>query len=353
MKTPTQSLTVPTHLVLAIIVAQWLLIFFLLYRGAGMSDTTAAPTRPPPESLQYFDSSTRSTVMDQRAKTPPVPPPLGVFVTVLFKAPKWFHLRYVAMFHNALSNLPNGWQLQVFLNRPWVAANIPPYHPGWRRILQDPRVTIFDLPERLLGRKPKYVYVDPWFWKNMLADRVVLFSGNGAFCGNTVYNYEWLDDFDFVGAPFYAFNGVGGSGETHSYRNRSTMLTVLEHAMNRQVDVGGSSEYEFFIKTMLELNKEKPLLNSFRLASPSETFKFGGVVNLTDKSTLLHLPLVVSGTLARLSYEERDAVLKHCSEVKLIFPSLHEPACFGAHPNAGQCRKSICALQDNVPTHGC
>jgi hypothetical protein len=89
------------------------------------------------------------------------------------------------------------------------------------------------------------------------------------------------------------------------------------------------------------------------LATPNDTLRFGGVVNLTDGSSLKHLPLVVSGTMARLAYEERDSVLKHCPEIKIIFPSLHEPACFGAHPDPAKCRLSICALQENLPSHGC
>ena len=106
----------------------------------------------------------------------------------------------------------------------------------------------------------------------------------------------------------------------------------------------------------------------FRLASVEQTIQFGGVLNLSTNSStstrnittpdttatrLHHLPIVVSGTLPNLSYEERDTLLKHCPELKIIFPTLHEPSCFGAHPKPKQCKASICALQDIIPSHGC
>ena len=107
---------------------------------------------------------------------------------------------------------------------------------------------------------------------------------------------------------------------------------------------------------MLLLNKEKSDEDvPFRVASKEQTIAFGGVYDLSDSATqgLVRLPLVVAGTQSRLTYAKRDSLLKHCPELKVIFPSLHEPACFGAHPNAETCKASICALQENVSSHGC
>jgi hypothetical protein len=186
----------------------------------------------------------------------------------------------------------------------------------------------------------------------MHADRVVLFSGNGAFCGNTVYDFSWLDNFDIVGAPSQHWNGLGGRGDTHSYRNRTSMLSVLDYVEKQDIDVVGSGEFGIFVSTMHRMNKEAG--SSFRLATREDTYRFGGAANLTaNGESLTHLPLIVSGTMASLSYEERDALLKHCPEVKMIFPSLHEPTCFGAHPNPEKCRSSICALQEPLSPHGC
>lgn len=352
--TPASS---PTPYLVVVILVQWIIVCLLLLHKQSNLETAdgkesglgplpvagleyASIRSSPSESL--FVSGEKST--NSQAE--------GVFATVIFKAPKWFHLRYVVMLQNALSNLPRNWRLQIFINEPWVKENLPSYHPGLDRIIaSDPRVSFTSLPDRLLRLKPKHTIVDPWFWQSMVADRVLLFSGNGAFCGNTIYDFEWLRDLDFVGVPSHNHNGLGGHGETHSYRNRSSMLRVIEYADEQGIKIDGLSENDFFVRTMLKMNQED--VSEFRLATPKDTFRFGGVENLTDGSSIKHLPLVVSGTMARLAYEERDSVLKHCPEIKVIFPSLHEPACFGAHPDPAKCRLSICALQENLPSHGC
>jgi hypothetical protein len=346
----------PTPYLVVVILVQWIILSLLLQKLPSLDKAKATDSLLGPSPIARLECATTSgspsksllvsgeNDSDSQAE--------GVFATVIFKAPKWFHLRYVVMLQNALSNLPRNWRLQIFINELWVKENLPSYHPGlYRNIASDPRISVTSLPDRLLSLKPKYTFVDPWFWRTMLADRVLLFSGNGAFCGNTVYDFDWLRDLDFVGVPSQNHNGLGGHGETHSYRNRTSMLRVLEYADGHNIKLDGLSENEFFICTMLKMNQEG--VSELRLATPNETFRFGGVVNLTDASALTHLPLVVSGTMARLAYEERDSVLKHCPEIKVIFPSLHEPACFGAHPDPAQCRLSICALQESIPSHGC
>jgi hypothetical protein len=55
--------------------------------------------------------------------------------------------------------------------------------------------------------------------------------------------------------------------------------------------------------------------------------------------------LVASGTLPDISHEERDRFLSVCPELKILYPSLHDPSCFGASPNSTVCAKTICALQ--------
>jgi hypothetical protein len=63
--------------------------------------------------------------------------------------------------------------------------------------------------------------------------------------------------------------------------------------------------------------------------------------------------MVVSGTQDKLEFAHREDLLMVCPELKIIFPSLHEPACFGAHPDPVKCKSSICALQDKLPGQGC
>ena len=158
-----------------------------------------------------------------------------------------------------------------------------------------------------------------------------------------------IDSIDYCGAPWH--QGSGGDGGTHSFRNRHAFLQVLEYAAeHNKVFTGGSTEYAYFLQLMKEMNQAN--VSNFRIATEDQTHDFGGVYNLSNATGLLRLPLVVSGTQARLQWDERESLLKHCPEVKMIFPSLHEPACFGAHPVAETCQSTICAL-GQIPKQGC
>ena len=58
----------------------------------------------------------------------------------------------------------------------------------------------------------------------------------------------------------------------------------------------------------------------------------------------------VSGPLPHISFASRARVLQQaCPDLKLLLPSLHEPACFGADLGASEvdkCRRSVCCLND-------
>lgn len=337
-------------LLLVIILLQWGLMSYLLVRHDAThhqptltsNEMIPHPSRPAP---QFTNSSLSTTTKLEN--------PRGVMVTVIFKAPKWFHLRYTMMLHNALVNSPDDWAMQLFLNKDWINANMIDYHPGFLRLLAHPRVHTTILPDELAKGKPKGVPLSRWFWESMLADHVFLFSGNGAFCGNYKADMDlWttFPELDFVGAPTHLHGGMGGDGGTHSFRNRHTMLQALDylHQKERQLD---HAEHSVFLETLLEMNKKN--LANFRIATVEQTQAFGGVYNLSSADALERLPLVVAGTQARLQWEERESLLKHCPEIRMIFPSMHEPACFGAHPDPETCKASICALQDEIPAWGC
>ena len=114
---------------------------------------------------------------------------------------------------------------------------------------------------------------------------------------------------------------------------------------------------------MLEsLSNKQQKQNTFypyKVADIETTKIFGGVSTMIDSVDNTkeiidgHPPMVVSGTMANLNWSARDNLLQICPELKVIFPSLHEPNCFGAHPNGEKCRATICALQEKIPGHGC
>jgi hypothetical protein len=246
-------------------------------------------------------------------------------------------------------------------------------------LFHDDRVILTLLPTNLTkpGSKPKQVMESLWFWNSMAAEHVLLFSANGAMCGNGLSSQGWPDllELDYCGVPWSDLHGVGGDGSSHSLRRRSAMQQIYSKSSRPK---GGGSESRYIVETMQYWNLQfeggaavdengadtatttkRDLLGRrrsrpFRIATINQTVAFGGVHGLADDDHgLLRLPMVVAGTQAHLSYADRDSLLKHCPELKIIFPSLHEPHCFGAHPQAEACKATICALQEPLPAHGC
>ena len=62
--------------------------------------------------------------------------------------------------------------------------------------------------------------------------------------------------------------------------------------------------------------------------------------------------LVVSGTLPGLTDAERDKLILACPEMKIMFPSVHSPHCYGNHVDSEMCAKSICATSKGPNYHG-
>ena len=356
----------------------------------------------------------------------------GVAVTLMLRAPKWFHRRYTAMLHNVISNLPSdpwkddgssrGWAVQVVVNRPWLEKDVFPLHPGLRRLLQPSSslsshtaevmrntslaisarngevsssetsfvatfgghdIYVTELPSSMTKLKPKQIYKSKWFWESVLADHVLMFSGNGAFCANhdvppsepfssssSLLNKLALEDkWDYVGIPWSRYYGLGGDGSTHSLRRKSAMLRILSTYPKQAESQDTDSAY--FVKHMLESvkNNEQQHQSSsasapanhypYKVADVETTKLFGGVSTTMDSSDNTkeiidgNPPMIISGTMANLNWSARDNLLQICPELKMIFPSLHEPNCFGAHPNGEKCRATICALQDKIPGPGC
>lgn len=238
-------------------------------------------------------------------------------------------------------------QVQLFVRPEWWRNEILRLHRGMaNRVMQNPRVIITPLPREYWNMKPKDVMMDEWMWQHMVADRVLMFSGNGVLCAHSIARIQDFDALDYVGAPWRL--GEGGDGSTHSLRNSQAVLYAIPH-----YDKSKGAEHAVLVNALQKLNREQP--GRFRLASVNETIQFGGASLIMDsKARSLYkdyeergLPLILSGTQAQLPWNVRDALLGVCPEYKVIFPSLHEPNCFGASLNADKCAATICALQPN------
>jgi hypothetical protein len=75
-------------------------------------------------------------VLDKKFQDSKIPENLeGVAVTLMLRAPQWFHCRYTLMLHNILANLPMNWVVQVVVNVDWIQKDILPLHPGLQTLL--------------------------------------------------------------------------------------------------------------------------------------------------------------------------------------------------------------------------
>lgn len=330
-------------LLATVMLAQWILFSVVMSHGHDLS--LDASTLSSPLDVIHKDSS--SAVRQEYLFVPESPTSTGVAATLMLKAPKWFARRYTVMMHNVLSNIPIHWRVQVFVNTAWLEKDVLPLHPGLRRLYGTAssatqswtvgRVTWTPLPTDVLKKRPKDIMKSNWFWQSVIDENVFLFGGNGALCANGRASMDDFLKYDYVGAPWGKYQGRGGDGSTHSFRHRSAMLSIVENYPSSD----DSIDSQYFLKYLLQ-DSEK-----FKIGERETTRLFGGFDEMENA------PFLVSGAQPSLNYTMRDNLLSVCPEVKVIFPSMHEPACFGAHPKPSTCKESICALQDVLPPQGC
>jgi hypothetical protein len=271
----------------------------------------------------------------------------------MINAPKWFQRRYTSMVQNILDNTPSSWAIQIFYTPTGQSQAGLDINPGIHRMnLTHDRLIMTQIPHSMVkefGMKRKKMYwTSEWMWQSMVSENVLVFGGNGALCSNSKLSLldgtamKLFERFDYIGTPWWNHGGEGGSGAI-SYRNRTAMLDALRD----QPFDGNEAEDSYFIHALKTMNKEQ--LGSghlkYRIATKADTEILGGI-NSTDFREENGPPMIISGTLPRLEHSIRQVVLEMCPEVKRIFPSLHNPACFGAHPDKESCAKTICALQD-------
>jgi hypothetical protein len=98
-------------------------------------------------------------------------------------------------------------------------------------------------------------------------------------------------------------------------------------------------------ETMLKLNLIER--NQYKVANKDDTYKFAASGSHSSEHVW-----AASGTLPGLSDKERDAFIQTCPEIKIFYPSLSSPACFGSKVNPEKCGESICAINHGPNYHG-
>ena len=83
-----------------------------------------------------------------------------------------------------------------------------------------------------------------------------------------------------------------------------------------------------------------------KVALPRDTYEFAMSNNkITDLEGLPlpgYEPMGASGVLGHISDAARQKYIDYCPEMKMFYPSLHSPSCFGAEPNILECFKYLC-----------
>ena len=263
----------------------------------------------------------------------------GVALTLWTGSPRWFQNRYSMMLALVHAYLPPKWKIQVFHTTKEMALQALAY-PGVQRLVKKGAVILTPLPEELAKKKRKDILVSEWLWQHVAAERVLTFGGTSTLCGNSPRSLTdaALATLDYVGGPWGSFNGVGGEAGL-TLRNRTFMLATAaglarETGFTRRDSGREESEIVGLWNDVRLNNGSIP----FSLASRADTQAFA----MNDLNDAKKRPIGAIGTLAGLSTEARNEALEYCPELKLFYPSLAGPPCFGAAPNAAACFKFLC-----------
>mmetsp|Transcript_7239 Transcript_7239/g.12648 ORF Transcript_7239/g.12648 Transcript_7239/m.12648 type:complete len:286 (-) Transcript_7239:95-952(-) len=277
------------------------------------------------------------------------------------------------MIQNILFSIPVDWGIQIFYTGKGQSQFGLDISPGLTRLIDTypNRIILTKIPPDITksNQKPKQLWTTEWMWENMLLStnstdnnqNVLLFTGNGAICSNSHTTINDILDLrlDYIGIPSNRNKGFGGDGSTHSLRNRDAMLDAIRYQKRAGKGHDGQERDDiFFLRTLMEMNKSGQD-KKYRIAIKEQTNWFGGISPMISKMTAGESsnetmkkeaekagpPLVVSGTMSHLGNAARELMLDLCPELKVIFPSLHNPFCFGAHPKGEKCAESICALK--------
>lgn len=282
--------------------------------------------------------------------------PAGVAVTMMLHAPTWFQRRYSMMVLNVHNNIPDDWVIQIFYTAQGQSQAGVDINRAIGRLVGKGRVVLTTIPEEVLAVKRKRfeLMTELWIWENMVAEKVLLFGGGTVICSNSPKTITDFLQYDYIGAPWNAFKGIGGDGSI-SVRSKSLMIDAINYEYSKYSDSklkmsaykNWGQEDHFFISRIIEMNKKGIGKTNVRLATKNETMQFAGIGGIYNSDIF-----AVSGTLPDIPFPDRDKFLALCPEIKMFYPSLHDPNCFGAQPDGEKCAKSICALKPKTERKG-
>lgn len=281
------------------------------------------------------------------------PPLEGVAITLWLGSPQWFQNRYTMMLALVHAYLPKNWKIQVFYHPEKDMALKAIQFVGVQKLIDKGALILTPLPSSLTSLKPpmkrKDILVSRELWSLVAAEKVITFGGTSVLCGNSPVAIEALSDrFDYIGGPWAMFDGVGGDAGL-TYRNR-TMMQLVTKALQAGTHREGREDVELmgYWKGAAGMAMATGNASSMRLASRQDTLSLA----MSDLNGPKLRPLGAIGTLAGLSDELRTQAIEYCPELKLFYPVLSHPSCFGASPKPIECFKFLCesgGLKCDIP----
>ena len=321
---------------LIVALGEALVIVRLIHRQRdGSSSSSSSSSSSPLPCAQPGTAPAATVLLSGRA-----PEPIeGVAVTLWLGSPRWFQNRYSMMLALVHAWLPANWRIQVFYNPRKEMALQATRFEGVKKLVAKGVVILTPLPDELVKLKRKDILVSRWLWDHVAAEKVVGFGGTSVICGNSPHS---LADFsravDYVGGPWNAFEGLGGDAGL-TYRNRTFMRATAEGlatetGLTRRDSGKEDTEIVSLWHDALVMNRSIP----FRLASRIDTQRWA----MSDGNDAEAMPFGAIGTLAGLTEPQRLKAIDYCPELKLFYPVLSHPSCFGAAPKPVECFKALC-----------
>jgi len=254
-------------------------------------------------------------------------------VTVFLGSPQWWQNRYSMMINQMLSALPDDWAVQIYYNPSKRMAVEATRYPGIVRQMAKGRVFLTEIPPALQKARKSELLLSPFFWESAGAEAVLLFGGNSVLCANSPLNVSYFlsRGLQLVGSPWRELQGRGGAGGL-SLRNRTAILRALHslQANGQQLTGRGAREDVVLVRALLQ--RDPSLVAASELTEQlamTEARAWRGAFGAV-------------GTLAELDDTQRQARIDYCPELKMMFPSLHSPSCFGADPDVMGCLRYLC-----------
>eukprot|EP01035_Chromulina_nebulosa_P023279 gene23279-30171_t len=220
----------------------------------------------------------------------------------------------------------------IFYNPKKKMAVEATRYPGILRQIEKGNVFLTEIPASLQKLKKNDLLLSSFFWEQARAETVLLFGGNSVLCANSPLNISYFmsKGLQYVGSPWHNLKGVGGAGDL-SLRNRTLVLQTIRNLQKsgRQSIGNAVKEDAVIVRSLLE--------SKVRVATQQDTHNFA----MFD-ATAFGRPLGGVGTLGGLDDITRQKYVDYCPELKMMFPSLHGPACFGSDPDAIGCFRYLC-----------